>query len=59
MASVEDFPIGSTVETDVWSIGGRCDRVTGTVVEHWRGRLLTVATATHGSLSVEPGKVVR
>lgn len=54
-----DFPVGSIVQTDVWSIGGRCERVTGIVVDHWRGKLLTVATQSHGDLSVEPGKVVR
>ena len=59
IATVRDFPIGSTVQVDVWSIGNRCVRVTGTVTDHWRHRLLTVSTDTHGELSVEPAKVVR
>lgn len=51
------FPIGSSITTDIHSIGDRVERVTGKVVGHKR-RGITVQTEWHGTLHVEPSKVI-
>lgn len=50
-----DYPIGSSVKVDVYGIGGRMETVTGEVIGFNRG--VTVSTESHGTLSVEYGKV--
>jgi hypothetical protein len=58
MPGIEDqYPVGSQVTTTIHSIGGRSEKVTGVVVGHWRGRSVTVETAAHGTVVVEPAKI--
>lgn len=51
-------PLGSTVTTIVYSIGGRSETVAGTVVDYWRGRCLIAQTEFHGRLVIERAKVI-
>jgi hypothetical protein len=67
--SSETLPaIGATVATTVHSIGGRSERVSGTVVEHRYSRrrpgvvlsvLIDASAAGYGSLSVPLDKLER
>jgi hypothetical protein len=50
-AAAAAFPVGASASTIVYAIGGRSERVTGTVVDHRRGQLV-VATPCHGRIMV-------
>jgi hypothetical protein len=50
-------PVGSTVATTVYAIGGRSERVSGRVEGHKRGQLV-VATECHGRIMVPLRDVV-
>lgn len=49
-------PVGSEVATTVHTIGGRSERVTGTVVDY-RRRSVVVATECHGRIVVPLDKI--
>ncbi|MGV8972199.1 MAG: zeta toxin family protein [Rhodoglobus sp.] len=51
------FPVGTVASTNVASIGGKSEDVTGTVVGVKRGSVL-LKTESHGTLAVEPEKIV-
>jgi hypothetical protein len=57
-AAVSAYPEGSLVATMVYSIGGRADKVAGTVTGHKRGMLL-VRTDCHGTLAVPLDKATK
>lgn len=49
--AADRYPLGSSVATIVHSIGGRQERVSGTVVDHRRGQV-AVQTDGHGCIMV-------
>jgi hypothetical protein len=52
------YPIGTRVATTVYSIGGRSERVTGTVCDYNRRRTCIIAqTEFHGRLVIERAKI--
>lgn len=53
------YPIGATVTTIVYSIGGRSETVSGDVVGYrHRGRSLDVKTPCHGTIIVPVDKII-
>lgn len=53
-----EYPLGSQVTTTVHGIGGRSERVTGTVVDH-RRKSVVVQTEAHGRIVVPLDRIER
>lgn len=51
------YPIGATVSTVVYGIGGRSEVVAGTVVDY-RRRSVIAQTEFHGRLAIERAKII-
>lgn len=58
MTLSDTYPIGSSVSTVVYGIGGRSDTVAGTVVGYFRRNCVMAQTEFHGCLVIERAKII-